>query len=114
MQRLRVAIYRRVSTREQVDEGQSLQAQLSKITTYIQYDSSFEGKNVETIDFVDEDVSAKDLKRSKLQKLLQEVKLNKIDYVVVVKLDRLSNSCDLSKFDFYQKLDFQHLTKNKE
>ena len=67
---LRVAIYRRVSTREQVDEGQSLQAQLSKITTYIQYDSSFEGKNVETIDFVDEDASAKDLKRSKLQKLL--------------------------------------------
>ena len=64
---LRVAIYRRVSTREQVNEGQSLQAQLSKITSYLKYDSSFEGKNVETLDFVDEGVSAKDLRRSKLQ-----------------------------------------------
>lgn len=88
----RIAMYRRVSTREQVDEGQSLQAQLGKITNYIKFDSSFENKTVEAIDFVDEGVSAKDLKRSNLQKLLQAVRNNTFDFVIVVKLDRLTRS----------------------
>lgn len=91
---LRVAIYRRVSTKEQADEGQSLQAQKGKISTYLQYDNSFEGKKVEGVDFVDEGVSAKDIKRESLQRLLKDVESGLFDYVVVVKLDRLTRNLE--------------------
>ncbi|MHA1983872.1 MAG: hypothetical protein ACW967_05925 [Candidatus Hodarchaeales archaeon] len=48
----RVGIYRRVSTREQAEDGQSLQAQQNKIKNYLNFDTSFTEKNLEIIDFV--------------------------------------------------------------
>jgi DNA invertase Pin-like site-specific DNA recombinase len=91
---LRVGIYRRVSTKEQADEGQSLQAQKGKIGTYLKYDSSFENKDQHVIDYVDEGASAKDLKRDQLQRLLHDIENDLLDYVVVVKLDRLTRNLE--------------------
>ncbi len=91
---LKVAIYRRVSTKEQADEGQSLQAQKGKILQYLDFDTSFENKEYTIIDYVDEGISAKDLKREQLQRLLKDIDNNLIDYVIVVKLDRLTRSLE--------------------
>jgi DNA invertase Pin-like site-specific DNA recombinase len=96
----RVAFYRRVSTREQVDEGQSLQAQRGKIENYIKLDPVFQDKEIIEEDFVDEGRSAKDLKREALSKLIKSVRNNEIDFVIVVKLDRLTRRL----------VDLQHLT----
>jgi site-specific DNA recombinase len=97
---INVAFYRRVSTREQADEGQSLQAQKAKIVNYLKYESLFQGKKVKEIDFVDEGKSGKDLKRLGLQKLIESIKKNQLNYVIVVKLDRLTRRL----------ADLQHLT----
>ena len=67
-----------------------LNTQKSKIEKYIQFESVFHEKELEILDFVDEGRSAKDLKRNQLQKLLSSVSSDKIDYIVVVKLDRLT------------------------
>ena len=91
---IRVAIYRRLSTKEQADEDLSLQAQKGKILSYLQFDTSFEKKELSIVDYVDEGVSAKDLKREQLQKLLLDVDKGLIDYVVVVKLDRLTRNLE--------------------
>ena len=86
----RIGIYRRVSTREQADEGQSLMAQKAKIAKYLDFEPVFQEKELIITDFVDEGKSAKDLKRVALQQMITEVNANKIDFVVVVKLDRLT------------------------
>ena len=38
---LNIGIYRRVSTREQAEEGQSLHAQLAKLKSYIEFNFDF-------------------------------------------------------------------------
>ena len=87
---IRVGVYIRVSTQEQAQEGQSLDAQRAKIDSYIKLQSIFENKKLEISYFSDEGRSAKDLKRLELQKLLNEVKQDQIDYIIVTKLDRLT------------------------
>lgn len=87
---IRIAIYRRVSTREQVDEGQSLMVQKAKIEKYIEFEPVFQDKQAIILDYVDEGKSAKDLKRKGLEGLIKEIKNEKIDFLIVVKLDRLT------------------------
>jgi DNA invertase Pin-like site-specific DNA recombinase len=104
---LRVAFYRRVSTKDQADEGFSLPAQLSKLNNYVLFDSFFSDQQLEIFDFVDEGLSAKNLKRPALQHLLSSVQSLSLDFVIVVKLDRLSRTLSdlqflLSLFDSHQ------------
>lgn len=91
-EKVTIGIYRRVSTREQADEGQSLSAQLGKINKYIQFETVFQDKDLTINDYLDEGLSAKDLKRKGLQDLLSAVKQKTIHYVIVVKLDRLTRN----------------------
>ena len=87
---IRIGVYTRVSTQEQAQEGQSLDAQRTKIDSYITLQSIFENKKLEISYFSDEGRSAKDLNRLELQKLLNAIKHDHIDYVIVTKLDRLT------------------------
>jgi len=84
---LKAVGYIRVSTEEQVKEGVSLEVQESRIRSYC------EAKDWELVKmYHDEGESGKDLKRRGVQSLLEDLKGNGVDVVVVLKLDRLTRS----------------------
>ena len=91
----RVALYIRVSTSEQVVHGLSLEAQKEALTKYANE------KGYSIVDtYADEGITArKQLKnRKELQCLLADVKKDKIDLILVTKLDRWFRSIK----DYYQ------------
>lgn len=80
----RAALYCRVSTDQQVNEGDSIQAQLSALRKYAS------NHNYEIAgEFVDDGVSGTLLDgRDELQRLLEEVKKRNVDLILFTKLDR--------------------------
>lgn len=91
METKRAVTYCRVSTKEQVDEGNSLNSQEKNCREYC-------NKNGYEIvrSFVEQGESAKTADRTELQKLLAYCadKKNKIGAVIIYKIDRLSRSTD--------------------
>lgn len=85
-----IGIYRRVSTQEQATDGQSIEAQKDKILKFVNFDTSFENTEHNIIDFCDNGYSGKNLDRPGIISLIEVIKQQQIDFVVVVKLDRLS------------------------
>ena len=81
----RVAIYARVSTQEQAENGNSLDFQIEKLKAYCQL---HEYKVVG--EYVDAGVSGAKSERPALNKLKKDI--DKIDIVLIYKLDRLSRS----------------------
>lgn len=81
----KAAGYIRVSTDEQAEHGVSLPSQKSRITAYCQS----QGWQLHDI-YVDDGYSGKNLERPGMSKLIDDAKENKIDAVIVIKLDRLS------------------------
>ena len=83
----KIAVYARVSTQEQAQEGYSIDEQIDSLTTFckarhwaiagIYSDPGFSGAN---------------LNRPALQKLLEDIDGGLVDCVLVLKLDRLSRS----------------------
>jgi len=79
--------YVRVSTEEQAREGVSLDNQKNKIAAYCLL------KDLELIDTIeDAGISAKNLKRPGVQKVITMAKKKQIEAVVVYKLDRIFRS----------------------
>jgi site-specific DNA recombinase len=90
---MRTAGYVRVSTDRQAEVGVSLEAQEAKIRAM----ATVRGVELEEV-IVDGGESAKDLNRPGVQRLLELVENEKIDAVIVAKLDRLTRSVkDLSQ-----------------
>lgn len=95
---LRAAIYIRVSTSWQAEEGYSLETQEHLLRDYCR------SRKIQVVEvYADEGISAKDVKhRPEMQRLLQDVTERKFDLVVVWKLTRftrslndLVNTCEL-------------------
>lgn len=84
---MRTAIYVRVSTQEQAEEGYSIKAQIERLNAYA---TSQDWKVVKT--YVDDGQSAKDMKRRELTRMLDDMKEDVFDCVLVYKLDRLTRS----------------------
>lgn len=83
---LRAGIYPRVSTIRQVREGFSLEAQRENLNYYAQN----QGWQV-VGDYGDEGISGKNVKdRPGVKRLIEDIKLKKIDVVVLYKFDRLT------------------------
>lgn len=80
-----VGIYIRVSTEEQAKEGYSIPAQKERLTSYCKA----MGWNDYKL-YIDEGVTAKDMKRPKLQLLLDDVKKRRISLILVYRLDRFT------------------------
>lgn len=79
--------YIRVSTEDQAREGVSLDNQKSKITAYCQL------KDLNLIEVIeDAGISAKNLKRPGVQKVITMARKKQVDAVVVYKLDRIFRS----------------------
>ena len=84
---MKTAIYVRVSTEEQAREGYSVSGQLEKLKAFCISQNWI----VEDI-YADEGISAKDTKRPELQRMLNDIKEDKIECVLVYRLDRLTRS----------------------
>ena len=85
---MRVAIYTRVSTEQQVDRD-SLAAQKSALLAYCRT-NGYKDKGIRH--YEDAGVSAKDADRKGLQRLLSDIRAGKIDLVIVTKIDRMMRS----------------------
>lgn len=80
-----VALYVRVSTEEQALNGDSLRTQREELTKY----ALNNGFHIYGI-YEDDGFSATNLKRPALQRMLKDVEQNKINRILITKLDRLS------------------------
>lgn len=85
---LTLALYRRVSTDKQADEGYSLDVQYEKLHAYAATFSQVR----EVRDYTDDGYSGSSLDRPGMKRLIEDIEAGKITHVVVVKLDRLSRS----------------------
>lgn len=84
---MKAGIYIRVSTQEQAQEGFSVSAQKNRNTAFC------DSQGWEIFDYyIDEGVSAKDMEREELQRMLNDARQKKFDVIVVYKLDRLTRS----------------------
>lgn len=85
---MKTAIYCRVSTEEQAQEGFSIHAQKDKLTKYA------EANEWKIVDYyIDDGVSGKNLTdRKEVSRLIEDVKKGEIRNVLIYKLDRLTRS----------------------
>ena len=81
------AIYIRVSTDYQAEEGYSIDAQKEQLSAYCI------SKNIKDYEFyIDGGWSGSNINRPEIQRLIKDVKDDRISHVIVYKLDRLSRS----------------------
>lgn len=84
---MKAAIYIRVSTDAQFEEGYSVDAQKEQLTAYCV------SKGIKEYDYyIDGGWSGSNIERPEIERLVQDVKMGEISHVVVYKLDRLSRS----------------------
>ncbi|MFQ7248591.1 MAG: recombinase family protein [Ruminococcus sp.] len=81
---LRAAIYIRVSTDQQAKDGDSLRDQMSTAQKYIN-----DHENMILVDtYIDDGISGQKLKRDDFQRLMDDIRADRIDLVVFIRLDR--------------------------
>lgn len=84
---MRCAVYVRVSTDDQRDNGYSIDSQLRMIKEYC------EKNDYSIVDvYNDAGYSGKDLMRPEMQRLLADIKSKKIDKLIAIKVDRLTRN----------------------
>lgn len=84
---MRVAIYARVSTTNQAQEGYSIDGQLSALSSYC------DAKGWHVADtYTDAGHTGSNMDRPALQRLLLDIRRKKVDAVLIYKLDRLSRN----------------------
>lgn len=108
---LNTGVYIRVSTEEQAKFGYSIKAQKEKLLNYALI------KEWKIYDiYIDEGLSGKDLNRPKIIKLLKDIEDNKVNNVLVFKIDRLTRSTKdlINLIEFFQKknCEFNSLTES--
>lgn len=83
---INAGLYIRVSTERQVKEGYSVAAQKQNLSTFAKQ----QGWNIYDI-YADEGISGKNIQdRPEVKRLIEDIKQNKIDVVVLYKFDRLT------------------------
>ena len=86
---IRVAIYIRVSSDKQADEGDSIPAQRKALTEHV----ARHGNMVLVGEYMDDGISGtKYSQRDELQRMITDVQAGKIDLILVTKMDRLFRS----------------------
>ena len=111
-------LYIRVSTLRQADvmEG-SLDAQEAKIKSYVDYENSHAEIPWQIIGiYREEGRSGKDLKRPQFQRMMKDIEKNKINTVIIWKIDRLSRTLkDFSMlWDKFQEEGVQLISLNEK
>lgn len=85
--KIKVAIYIRVSTKRQVEEGYSLEAQKERLIKLCETNGYIVYKV-----YADEGKSGKDTNRPAFQEMMKDMKNKCFDKILVMKLDRISRS----------------------
>ena len=85
---VKIALYCRVSSREQAINGFGIDDQERRCREYI--DIYYEDQGYELQLFREEGVSAKNIERPELQKVIELIRKRKIDVLVVYTYDRLT------------------------
>lgn len=83
----RVAIYMRVSTDKQAQEGDSIAAQRDALTKYVK-----DHGHVLVGEYLDDGISGTKNDRDEFQRMLSDVQAGKIDLILTTKMDRLHRS----------------------
>src|SRR5262245_50133375 len=92
---VRVALYTRVSTDNQLGDEGSLETQEARLRASV---ASRQAPHLVARVFREEGASGKNLDRPQLQEMLAAVRAGQVDMVMVTRLDRLSRSL----LDFYE------------
>lgn len=87
MKKYKVAIYIRVSTKKQAEEGYSLDAQKERLEKMCETNGYIIYKV-----YADEGKSGKDTNRPAFQEMMSDMREGKFDKILVMKLDRISRS----------------------
>lgn len=82
------ALYRRVSTDKQADEGYSLDVQMEKLQAYAKTLSNVKEVRM----YTDDGYSGSSLDRPGMKRMIEDIEAGIVTHVIVVKLDRLSRS----------------------
>lgn len=86
-----LALYMRVSKEEvEKDESNSITTQRDLLRSYIKNNTEFQ--NFQITEFYDDGVSGSSFERPQFQKMLKELKLNKISCVVVKDFSRFGRT----------------------
>ena len=86
----KIAVYCRVSTDDQADNGYNLREQEKRCDQYLQaYSDDF---TEEVVKYIDDGFSAKDLKRREMIMLLEDIENGLIGKIIIHNLDRLTRS----------------------
>ena len=92
-QNYRIGLYIRVSTEEQAENPEgSIRNQEDRLRQAVDYKNRMGGFGEIQGVFVDPGISAKDMRRPKLQELLRAIRAKEIDLVMVTELSRLSRN----------------------
>ncbi len=96
---LRVGVYLRVSTEEQANEGDSIDAQRNTAARNIDRLRE-EGVPIESVDYYAESRSGKNFKRPEMQRLHADIRGGRLDIILAFKMDRVSrNTVDFRTFE---------------
>lgn len=110
MKKIETGIYIRVSTEEQAKHGFSIAAQKEKLESF----SNIKDWHIFKV-YIDEGISGKNLERPQIKALLKDIKDQKINNVLVFKIDRLTRSTKdlIDLVEYFQKYncDFNSLTE---
>lgn len=85
---IKAALYVRVSTDRQAEEGYSIEVQKQRLEAF---SKTFDGE-VETQLYIDDGFSGASLQRPAMQRMISDVESGRLTHVCVYKLDRLSRS----------------------
>ncbi len=92
-QNFKIALYIRVSTEEQAENPEgSIRNQEDRLRQAVEYKNRNGNFGEIKAMFVDPGISAKNMKRPKLQELLRSIRAGEIDLVIVTELSRLSRN----------------------
>ena len=110
-----IAIYGRVSTREQAEYGFSVRDQRDKIVKYLDYLDE-DGNTKNRVFYLDEGKSAKSLKRKEMKRLLEDVKLGKIKAVIIHNLDRWTRNMRdfMELIELFERYDVELISLREE
>jgi site-specific DNA recombinase len=103
-----IAIYGRVSSKRQADEGDSLESQERFGRRFVEDRTALHGWKVDSVtSYFDKGKSGKNTRRPELERLRRDIADGKINLVVTFKLDRITRSLK----DFVHLWDFfKHTT----
>lgn len=89
----KIGLYIRVSTEEQAENPEgSIKSQEQRLREAVNYKNRLFGFGEIVEVYIDAGISAKNMKRPKLQEMLLDVKMKRIDLIMMTELSRLSRS----------------------